>query len=93
MIVNTFHFECARVQLGKSVSRAYYNPDQLWERQHKVKDLRDEEQEQRLGEVAEYPNNCKHHSSKISVRITNKHFRRISIILEQCQRRRYKRKN
>ena len=59
--------------LWQSVSRAGDQSEELRDGVHKVEDLRDEEEEHGLAEVAEDGDHCKRHASKVAVRVTNKH--------------------
>jgi hypothetical protein len=45
---------------------------QLWYREQKIDDLRNEEEEHRLAEMSNDANNGKGHTSKVAQRITNK---------------------
>lgn len=53
------------------------NVKQLRQRVNEVDDLGDEEKQHGLTEVAEYPNHCKRHSSKVTESVSNKHRGRV----------------
>ena len=59
--------------LWQSVSWAWDQSEELWCGVDKVEDLRDEEEEHGLAEVAEDGNHRKCHASKVAVCVTNKH--------------------
>ncbi len=53
------------------------NVKQLRQRVNEVDDLREEEKQHGLTEVAEYPNHCKRHSSKVTESVSHKHRGRV----------------
>lgn len=53
------------------------NVKQLRQRVNEVDDLGDEEKQHGLTEVAEYPNHCKRHSSKVTESVSHKHRGRV----------------
>jgi hypothetical protein len=56
----------ALVEHGEPVPRARNDLEQLRQREHKVENLRREEQEQRLGKVAQDPGHRKHHPGVVA---------------------------
>lgn len=74
-----------RVPRGKPVARNGKHPEELRRRVHKVQHLRDEEQEQGLGELAQDSSDRKRHPREIAERVAHKRSCRIPAVLDQGQ--------
>lgn len=74
------------VVVGEAVVRARDDADELRDREDKVDELWDKEEEQRLGEVAEDARDRERHAGKVCVRVANKYCRREPVVVEQTKR-------
>jgi len=66
------------VVLGQPVTRTWHKVEQLRRGVQEIQDLRQEEEQQRLAEVAQDSNHGESHAGKVAVGVPNKHLRWIS---------------
>ena len=71
------------IVLGDAVARAGDEVEELREAVQEVEDLGDEEEEERLAEMAQYGYHSKTHSRKIGERVPHKHARRKPVVIPQ----------
>eukprot|EP01139_Manchomonas_bermudensis_P024497 Amastigsp_a842815_39.p2 type:complete len:344 gc:universal Amastigsp_a842815_39:679-1710(+) len=84
----------ARKAVARTLCAEEHGPDEdLKEREHKVEDLREAEQHEGFGEVAEDGHDRKRHARKVCVRVADKDRRRVPVVAEQRQRHRRKRQH
>ena len=68
------------------MARTRNNMEELGSRVDKVEDLRDEQKQQGLAEMAENCNDHKDHAGKVAVCVADEYTRRIPIVREECKR-------
>lgn len=63
----------------------WYYSKELWRRIYEVEDLWNEQEKERLGEVTQNTNNCKYHSSEVTVCIAHENSRRVPVMPPERQ--------
>mmetsp|Transcript_6929 Transcript_6929/g.16698 ORF Transcript_6929/g.16698 Transcript_6929/m.16698 type:complete len:405 (-) Transcript_6929:244-1458(-) len=84
---------CCWVEARQPVPRAWHKLEELRRRVQEVEDLRREEEEERLAEVAQDASDAEGHASKVSERVANKHLRGVPVEGEQRKRGRHQREH
>ena len=84
MVVTTFELVILIFEIWKAMSRAVNHTDELRDRKHEVKDLRDEKENHCLSTVTHNGDDSESHASEIAVSVTDKDLGRESIVLHQC---------
>lgn len=82
----------AGVELGQTVARAGDEAEDLWARVEEVEELGDEEEAERLGEVAEDADDGEDHAGEVAVSVADEDFGRVPVVGEQSYRDAYPRK-
>lgn len=70
----------AGVEVGQSVPRARHQLEELRDAVEEVEDLRNQEEHERLGEVAEDANGGEHHPREVAVRVAHEDARRVPVV-------------
>ena len=73
----------ARVEPRQAVARAGHEAKQLRGGVDKVENLREQQQDQGLAEVAQDADDDKHHARKVAVRVADEDPRRVPVVVEQ----------
>lgn len=68
------------------MARAGHEVEQLRAGQEEVEDLRDEQQHERLAEMAQDSDDGEHHAREVAVCVPNKHTRRVLVVPPERQR-------
>mmetsp|Transcript_5108 Transcript_5108/g.18262 ORF Transcript_5108/g.18262 Transcript_5108/m.18262 type:complete len:252 (+) Transcript_5108:748-1503(+) len=74
-----------RVELREAVTWARHELEQLRRAVQKVENLRQEEQHERLAEVAQHADDAQRHPREVRVRVADEHPRRVPVVRQQPQ--------